>query len=77
MIDWKQSFLESIQQGAVDGLVEALHSQSTTHAGTAPAKIKHYAVKQLRKTDADKLYPLTLQLCCHENPTHKKLERFV
>ncbi|WAH37251.1 DNA alkylation repair protein [Alicyclobacillus dauci] len=73
MSDWKQSFLESIQQGVVEGVVKALDSQSTTHAGTAPSKIKNDAIKLLRKTNSDTLYPLILQLCGHENPTAQEV----
>lgn len=54
-------------------MVKALDSQSTAHAGTAPAKIKNHAIHLLRKTNSNTLYPLILQLCSHENITAQEV----
>jgi len=73
MIDWKQSFLYAVEHGSVENMVEVLQSQSTTHAGTAPAKIKYEAVKLLTKTNSSELYALLIQLCDHKNHTAQEV----
>ncbi|MCL6443571.1 MAG: HEAT repeat domain-containing protein [Alicyclobacillus sp.] len=73
MLDWKQLFLQSMEQGSVESVVQALDAQSTTHAGTAPAKIKNAAIKLLRKLDPAQAYPLILQLCSQPSPTAQEV----
>lgn len=73
MIDWKQTFIEAIEQDRVDEMVGALQTQSTSHAGTAPAKVKNDAAKLLRKINSDKRYPLLVELCHHEDPSAQEI----
>lgn len=72
-MDWNQSFLSSLQQGSVSGMVAALQSQSTAHAGTAPAKVKYKAIQLLRKDKLNASYALIEQLCGHENWTAQEV----
>jgi hypothetical protein len=57
-MNWKSLFLESLEKRSVNGMVQALELQTTTHAGTAPSKIKQQAIKLIRSAKLDDLFSM-------------------
>lgn len=73
-MDWKSLFIESLEKRSVNGMVQALELQTTTHAGTAPSKIKQQAIKFIRGAKlGERLFSTVSDLCHHESPTAQEI----
>lgn len=73
---WKEKFDEALAQHSVSGLIESLHSQATSHAGTAKTQVKTTAIKALLqhyKTSPDALFQVSCELCQSGNPTAEEV----
>jgi 3-methyladenine DNA glycosylase AlkD len=72
-VDWKSLFIASLEKKEVKGMVDALEMQVTTHAGTAPSKIKQQAIALIRRTARDDRYSIISELCHDSSPTAKEI----
>lgn len=57
-----------LETASISCLIDYLQSQSTAHAGTAPAKVKRDVVQALRRVPAEARYPLVVALCQSTDP---------
>lgn len=73
MSEWFDLFTHEVEGKSIEGMVRALNTQSTKHAGTAPAKIKNKAISYLRKETSETRYRLIRLLCDHDHPTAKEI----
>ncbi len=74
MTEWFNAFKKALDEDrSIEGMVTALNSQTTKHAGTAPAKIKNKAITYLRMEHSDTRYRLIRSLCEHDHPTAKEI----
>ncbi|MDP9181052.1 MAG: DNA alkylation repair protein [Chloroflexota bacterium] len=72
--DWLEAFGDAIASGDSEGSVRALQSQTTSHAGTAPAAEKRAAVKEtLARTQEEALPGIALWFARHERDLAKEL----
>lgn len=72
-MDWKSFFITSLEKREVKGMVDALETQVTTHAGTAPSKIKQQAIALIRRSALDDRFSVTSELCQDNSPTAKEI----
>lgn len=74
--EWNVQFDEALTHGSVTDMVEALQSQATAHAGTAPAKVKQTAIKMIQqryKSEHEDLFRFGLGLCQSGNATAEEV----
>jgi 3-methyladenine DNA glycosylase AlkD len=72
--EWLTSYGEAISAGDLDAALDAIESQATSHAGTAPAAEKRAAVKEtLRRLPTERLPETALWFANHESDTAKEL----
>lgn len=73
---WKTQFDKALAEGSVMGIIEALQSQATAHAGTAKAQVKRTAIKTIERhyrREPDTLFRAALDLCQSSNPTAEEV----
>ncbi len=75
-MEWKQKFEEAKSRESVTDMVDALQSQATAHAGTAPASVKRSAMKSILRqyaSDPERLFSVAHAFCTSGNPTAKEI----
>lgn len=74
--EWETQFNAALTQGSVLGMVKALQSQATAHAGTARAQVKRTAIKAIERhhtNETDVLFQTAFELCRSGNPTAEEV----
>ena len=74
--EWKTQFDDALTQRSVTGMIDALQSQATAHAGTANAQVKRNAIKAIErhcKSEPDALFRTALEMCRSSNPTAEEV----
>lgn len=74
--EWKPQFDKALAEGSVMGIIEALQSQATAHAGTAKAQVKRTAIQTIERRyrrEPDALFRVALDLCQSSNPTAEEV----
>lgn len=74
--EWKNKFDNAITQDSISGMIDALQSQATAHAGTANSKVKSTAIKAIErhyKARSENLFRTVLELCLSGNPTAQEV----
>ena len=67
---YKDQLEDYCKAAHVEGIIRVLTSQATSHAGTARAQVKNYAIRSLKnhhKRNAQKLYTVAVDLCLSDN----------
>ncbi|SHJ74967.1 DNA alkylation repair protein [Alicyclobacillus tolerans] len=74
--EWKKQFDDALIQRSVRGMIHALQSQSTTHAGTARAQVKRtaiYTIERYFQSELDTLFQIAIELCKSKNSTAEEI----
>lgn len=72
--NWQHAFAKAILEGDHEGALQAIETQATGHAGTAPAAQKRAAVKEIvARVQIDKLPETALWFAKHTSDTAKEV----